>query len=56
MAANPPAGDARRNGAIHKRSQFKGSNGKWINRDTETGRIMDVKYDNKPFKSVRKED
>ena len=55
MATNPPAGDGHRNGAVRKRSQFKGPNGKWIKRDTDTGRIMDRKADNKPFKGVRKE-
>lgn len=56
MATNPPSGDGHRNGAVRDRSQFKGSNDKWIKRDSTTGRIMDVKSDNKPFKGVRKED
>ncbi|WP_441000415.1 hypothetical protein [Fodinibius sp. SL11] len=55
MATNPPSGDGHRNGAVRKRSQFKGPDGKWIKRDTETGRIMDRKSDSEPFKGVRKE-
>ena len=56
MATNPPAGDGHRNGAVRNRSQFTGPNGKWIKRNTETGKIMDQKSDDEPFKGVTKED
>ncbi len=56
MATNPPAGDGRRNGAVRNRSQvYNPSNDRWVKRDTETGKFMDQKSDNKPFKGVRKE-
>ena len=56
MAANPPAGDGHRNGAIRDRSQtYTPRNKHWVKRDTDTGRFMDQKADNKPFKGVRKE-
>ncbi|WP_165771932.1 hypothetical protein [Niveispirillum lacus] len=55
MATNPPSGDGHRNGAVRDRSQFQHPNGHWVKRDTETGRIMDVKSDDKPFKGVRRE-
>lgn len=54
MAKNPPKGPGRR-GAVKQRSQFLGPHGNWIKRDTETGRIMDQKADDAPFKGVRKE-
>jgi hypothetical protein len=44
-----------RDGAVKKRSQFQLDNGHWVKRDVDTGRIMDVKSDDKPFKGVRKE-
>ena len=55
MATNPPSGDGHRNGAVRDRSQFQHPNGKWIKRDKDNGRIMDVKKDDKPFKGVRRE-
>lgn len=55
MATNPPAGDGHRNGAVRHRSQFQHPNGHWIKRDTETGRILDVKSNGSPFKGVRRE-
>lgn len=55
MAVNRPYGDNKRIGAVRKRSQTQMSNGKWVKRDTETGRFMDVKSDDRPFKGVRKE-
>ncbi|MGF7213298.1 hypothetical protein GGE65_007936 [Skermanella aerolata] len=55
MATNPPKGDGHRNGAVRDRSQFRLPNGHWAKRDTETGRIMDVKSDTVPFKGVRRE-
>ncbi|MCR6630142.1 MAG: hypothetical protein NVV74_08885 [Magnetospirillum sp.] len=55
MATNPPKGDGHRNGAVRDRSQFQHPNGHWVKRDADTGRIMDVKSDNAPFKGVRRE-
>jgi hypothetical protein len=56
MATNPPAGDGHRNGAVKDRSQVHNpQNDTWTKRDTTTGRFMDQKADNKPFKGVRKE-
>ncbi len=56
MATNPPKGDNKRNGQVNKRSQTHNpQNDKWVKRDTETGRFIDQKSDNKPFKGVRKE-
>lgn len=56
MATNPPIGDGHRQGAVKKRSQvYNPKTKRWEKRDAETGRIMDVKSDKKPFKGVRKE-
>jgi len=56
MATNPPKGDGHRKGAVRDRSQvFNPGNEKWTKRDSETGRFMDRKSDDKPFKGVRKE-
>lgn len=56
MAKNGKSGDNRRHGAVRKRSQFLNpQTERWTKRDTETGRIMDVKSDNKKFKGVRRE-
>ena len=56
MATNPPSGDGHRNGAVKGRSQtFNPKTEQWIKRDSETGRFMDVKKDDTPFKGVRKE-
>jgi len=55
MAVNRPYGDNKRIGAVRQRSQTQMSNGTWVKRSTETGRFMDVKSDNRPFKGVRKE-
>ena len=56
MATNPPTGDGRRKGAVRQRSQTHNpKTGTWVKRDTTTGRFMDIKSDNKPFKGVRKE-
>lgn len=56
MATNPPVGDGRRNGAIRQRSQTHNpQNNYWVKRDTKTGRFIDQKAGNKPFKGVRKE-
>ena len=56
MAKNKPYGDNKRIGAVKNRSQvLNPKNGKYVKRDTDTGRFMDMKSDNKPFKGVRKE-
>ena len=55
MARNGKPGDGHRNGAVDDRSQFQHPNGHWVKRDSETGKIMDVKSDEKPFKGVRRE-
>jgi len=55
VAKNKPFGDNARKGAVKNRSQFEMPNGNWAKRDSETGRIMDVKQDGEPFKGVRKE-
>ena len=56
MATNKPYGDNRRIGAVTGRSQvFNPKTQNWTKRDSETGRFMDQKADNKPFKGVRKE-
>lgn len=55
MAVNRPYGDNKRVGAVRQRSQTQMSNGKWVKRNAETGRFMDVKADAHPFKGVRKE-
>ncbi len=57
MATNPPKGDGHRNGAVRDRTQvYNPENDKWVKRDSETGRFMDVKSDGKPFKGITKED
>lgn len=55
MATNKPAGDGHRNGAVRRRSQTQTPSGKWVKRNAETGRFMDVKSSPKPFKGVRRE-
>ncbi len=56
MATNPPKGDGHRNGAVRERSQvYNPTIDRYVKRDTETGRFMDVKSDGTPFKGVRKE-
>lgn len=56
MATNPPSGDGHRHGAVRKRSQvYNPQNDRWTKRDKETGRFIDQKADDKPFKGVRKE-
>lgn len=55
MAKNPPKGPGRR-GAIKDSSQvYNPKIERYVKRDTDTGRFMDVKSDDKPFKGVRKE-
>jgi len=56
MAKNPPTGDGHRHGAVRKRSQvYNPQNDRWTKRDPDTGKFMDQKADDKPFKGVRKE-
>lgn len=56
MATNPPAGDGHRNGAVRGRSQtYNPTIGRYIKRDTSTGRFMDQKSDGTKFKGVRRE-
>lgn len=56
MATNPPVGDNRRNGAVRRHSQVQNpKTGLYVKRDADTGRFMDVKQDETPFKGVRKE-
>ena len=56
MAKNPPPGDGHRHGAITDRSQtFNPKVDHWVERDTHTGRFINQKTDDKPFKGVRKE-
>lgn len=43
-------------GEIKDRSQVRNPKiDRWIKRNAETGKFMDVKSDDKPFKDVRKE-
>jgi hypothetical protein len=56
MAKNKEPGDNRRVGAAKTRSQVKNPvTGKWTKRDDKSGKFMDQKADDKPFKGVRKE-
>ena len=55
MAKNPPKGPGQR-GAVKDRTQFHNPlTDRWYKRDAETGKIMDGKADDKPFKGVRRE-
>lgn len=55
MAKN--TGKGYRKGAVDNRSQtYNHKTKKWVKRDTDTGRFIDVKTsDDTPFKGVRKE-
>lgn len=56
MATNKPSGDNHRNGAVKYRSQvYNEKIDRFIKRDSDTGKFMDVKSNSKPFKGVRKE-
>jgi hypothetical protein len=56
MATNPPSADGHRNGAVRDRSQVHNPrNDRWVKRDTDSGRFLDLKADPKPFKGVRRE-
>lgn len=55
MATNPPK-DGSRKGAVRKRSQvLNPKTGRYVKRDTETGKFIDVKQDGTKFKGVRTE-
>jgi hypothetical protein len=54
MAKN--TGNGYRWGAVDNRTQTHNPvTQQWVKRDSETGRLMDVKQDGTPFKGVRKE-
>ncbi|MCP3056318.1 hypothetical protein [Aurantimonas marianensis] len=56
MATNPPTGDGHRKGAVRGRSQVHNPKTDiWTKRTSETGRFVDGKKDDTPFKGVRKE-
>jgi hypothetical protein len=56
MATNPPKGDGHRNGAVRDRSQvLNPKTDRFVKRDGDTGRFMDVKSDGKKFKGVTTE-
>lgn len=56
MATNPPKGDNHRHGQVRERSQtYNPHTDRYVKRDTDSGRFMDMKSDRKPFKGVRKE-
>lgn len=56
MAKNPPKGDNHRKGAVKDRSQTHNpKTDRWVKRDSETGKFIDQKSDEKPFKGIRKE-
>ncbi len=56
MATNLPKADGHRNGAVRERSQVHNpKNGTWTKRDTNTGKFIDQKKGDRPFKGVRKE-
>lgn len=55
MATNPPKGP-RRKGAVKDRTQFYNPlTDRWQKRDKDSGQIMDVKVDGRPFKGITKE-
>lgn len=56
MAKNAPYGDNHRHGSVRDRSQvYNPHNGRWIKRDSDTGRLIDQKADKGMFEGVRKE-
>lgn len=56
MATNGKAGDNRRHGAVKGRSQvFNPKTKRFVKRDSETGRFIDVKSNLSKFKGVRLE-
>ena len=56
MAKNKPYGDNARRGEVKKRSQLVNpKNKRHVKRNRNDGQFMDVKFDAKKFKGVRKE-
>ena len=56
MATNPPTSDNHRNGQVTHRSQVHNPKiDRWVERNTENGKFINQKHDDKPFKGVRKE-
>jgi len=56
MAKNKPYGDGHRHGAVKERTQvFNPKTNRWIKRDAKTGKFLDGKADEDPFKGVTKE-
>ena len=56
MATNKPIGDNARKGAIRERTQvFNPKIERFVKRDTNNGRFMDVKSNSQKFKGVTKE-
>ncbi len=56
MAKNAPTGDKHRKGMVKRRSQtFNPVTKKWVKRNAETGKFMDVKSNGTHFKGVRRE-
>lgn len=55
MAKNPPPGDNHRVGAVKDRFQsYNPKTDHWTKHDRDTGRFMDQKSNDKPFKGVTK--
>lgn len=54
MAKNSSIGKGHRNGAVRERAELQ-PHGHWVKRDTETGRFVDQKKGDVPFKGVRRE-
>lgn len=56
MATNKPKGDNARKGAVKERTQvFNPKIERFVKRDTNNGRFMDVKSNNEKFKGITKE-
>ncbi len=56
MAKNGTVGDGYLDGMVKKRSQvLNPKTGRYVKRDVDTGRFMDVKTSGGKFKGVRKE-
>ena len=56
MARNGKLHDGHREGPVKQRSQiFNPKTDRWVKRDTESGRFIDQKANQSPFKGVKKE-
>jgi hypothetical protein len=55
VATNKNRSDGHLDGAVKSRSQFQTPAGNWAKRDSNTGKILNVKADKGTFKGVRKE-